>query len=95
MSPPYVNMGVCLTVIQVRHRSSHLPISKETPYRSTLRDSQEKVEPTIGGVLAIPEELETVILSDKAYPMGFVMCQKYRKPLTFHAKSRGKINMKI
>ncbi|KAL6617664.1 hypothetical protein U3516DRAFT_748316 [Neocallimastix sp. 'constans'] len=66
-------MGVCLTVIPVRHRSSHLPISKETPYRSTLRDSQEKVEPTIGGVLAIPEELETVILSDKAYPMEFVI----------------------
>jgi len=25
-----------------------------------------KAEPTIGGVLAIPEELDTVILSDKA-----------------------------
>jgi len=29
-------------------------------YRSTLRDPQLKAEPTIGGVLAIPEELETV-----------------------------------
>ena len=58
MSPPYVNMGVCLTAIQIR---SQLPISKETPYRSTVRDPQGKAEPTIGGLLAIPEELETVI----------------------------------
>jgi len=33
-----------------------------------------KAEPTTGGVLAIPEELETVILSDKAYAMGFLKC---------------------
>ncbi|KAL6612348.1 hypothetical protein U3516DRAFT_752205 [Neocallimastix sp. 'constans'] len=37
----------------VRHRCSHLPISKETPYRSTLRDPRGKAEPTI-------EELDTV-----------------------------------
>ncbi|KAL6591197.1 hypothetical protein U3516DRAFT_769480 [Neocallimastix sp. 'constans'] len=43
-----------------------------TPYRSTLRNPQRKAEPTIGGVLTIPEELETVILSDKAYAMGFL-----------------------
>ncbi|KAG4091415.1 hypothetical protein H8356DRAFT_1051768, partial [Neocallimastix lanati (nom. inval.)] len=60
-----------LTTIPVRRRRSQLPISKETPYRSTLRDSQGKAESTIGGVLAIPEELETVILSDKAYALGF------------------------
>ncbi|KAG4094232.1 hypothetical protein H8356DRAFT_1695124 [Neocallimastix lanati (nom. inval.)] len=67
-------MGVCLTAIPVRSRCSQLPISKETPYRSTLRDPQGKVEPTIGGFLAIPEELEAVILSDKAYAMGFLKC---------------------
>ncbi|KAG4088787.1 hypothetical protein H8356DRAFT_1085130 [Neocallimastix lanati (nom. inval.)] len=39
---------------------SQLPISKETPYRSTLRDPRGKAEPTIDGVLAIPEELDTV-----------------------------------
>jgi len=33
-----------------------------------------KAEPTIGGVLAIPEELDTVILPDKAYAMGFLKC---------------------
>ncbi|KAL6628695.1 hypothetical protein U3516DRAFT_739447 [Neocallimastix sp. 'constans'] len=54
-------------------------VCKETPYRSTLRDPQGKAEPAIGSVLAIPEELETVILSDKAYAMGFLKCQKYRK----------------
>ncbi|KAG4106831.1 hypothetical protein H8356DRAFT_1340553 [Neocallimastix lanati (nom. inval.)] len=57
MSPPYINMGVCLTAI---------------PYRNTLRDSQGKVELTIGHLLAIPEELETVIISDKAYEMGIL-----------------------
>ncbi|KAG4084414.1 hypothetical protein H8356DRAFT_966384 [Neocallimastix lanati (nom. inval.)] len=60
-------MDVCLTVIPVRRRRSQLPISKETPYKSTLQDPQGKAEPTIGGVHAIPEELETVILSDKAF----------------------------
>ncbi|KAG4099825.1 hypothetical protein H8356DRAFT_936266, partial [Neocallimastix lanati (nom. inval.)] len=49
-----------LIAIPVRRRRSQLPIRKETPYRSTLRDPQGKAEPTIGGVLAIPEELETV-----------------------------------
>ncbi|KAG4086792.1 hypothetical protein H8356DRAFT_1316574 [Neocallimastix lanati (nom. inval.)] len=44
----------------LRRRRSQLPISKETPYRSTLRDPRGKAEPTIGGVLAIPEELDTV-----------------------------------
>ncbi|KAG4093421.1 hypothetical protein H8356DRAFT_1354304 [Neocallimastix lanati (nom. inval.)] len=44
----------------------------ESPYRSTLRDPQGKAEPTIGAVLAIPEELETVILSDKTYAMEFL-----------------------
>ncbi|KAG4106697.1 hypothetical protein H8356DRAFT_922679, partial [Neocallimastix lanati (nom. inval.)] len=44
-----------LTAIPVRRRRSQLPISKETPYRSTLRDPRGKAEPTIGGVLAIPE----------------------------------------
>ncbi|KAG4104977.1 hypothetical protein H8356DRAFT_926052 [Neocallimastix lanati (nom. inval.)] len=42
--------------------------------RSTLRDTQGKAEPTTGGVLVIPDELETVILSDKAYVMGFLKC---------------------
>jgi len=40
----------------------------------TLRDPQrEKQSSTIGGVLTISEELDTVILSDKAYAnaMGF------------------------
>ncbi|KAG4086070.1 hypothetical protein H8356DRAFT_963244, partial [Neocallimastix lanati (nom. inval.)] len=55
-----------LTAIPVRRRPSQLPISKETPYRSTLRDPQRKAEPAIGDVLAIQEELETVILSDKS-----------------------------
>ncbi|KAG4104585.1 hypothetical protein H8356DRAFT_926707, partial [Neocallimastix lanati (nom. inval.)] len=49
-----------LTAIPVRRRRSQLSISKETPYRSTLRDPRGKAEPTIGGVLAIPEELDTV-----------------------------------
>ncbi|KAG4100779.1 hypothetical protein H8356DRAFT_933999, partial [Neocallimastix lanati (nom. inval.)] len=49
-----------LTAIPVRRRRSQLPISKETLYRSTLRDARGKAEPTIGGVLAIPEELDTV-----------------------------------
>ncbi|KAL6625299.1 hypothetical protein U3516DRAFT_742451 [Neocallimastix sp. 'constans'] len=39
-SSPYSNM--------VRRRRSQLPISKETPYRSTLRDPRGKAEPTIG-----------------------------------------------
>ncbi|KAL6604266.1 hypothetical protein U3516DRAFT_758932 [Neocallimastix sp. 'constans'] len=47
MSPPYINISVCLIVIL---------------YRSTLLDPQRKTEPTIGHLLAIPEELETVIL---------------------------------
>ncbi|KAG4095738.1 hypothetical protein H8356DRAFT_1361441 [Neocallimastix lanati (nom. inval.)] len=46
------------------------------PYRSALRDPQGKAEPTI-------EELETIILSDKAYAMGFLKCLKYRKH-TYH-----------
>ncbi|KAL6607316.1 hypothetical protein U3516DRAFT_756681 [Neocallimastix sp. 'constans'] len=33
---------------------------KETPYRSTLRDPRGKAEPTIGGVLTIPEEQDTI-----------------------------------
>ncbi|KAG4102990.1 hypothetical protein H8356DRAFT_1359259 [Neocallimastix lanati (nom. inval.)] len=49
MSPPYINISVCLIVIL---------------YRSTLLDPQRKTEPTIGHLLAIPEELETVILFD-------------------------------
>ncbi|KAG4107021.1 hypothetical protein H8356DRAFT_921842, partial [Neocallimastix lanati (nom. inval.)] len=49
-----------LTAIPVRRRRSQLPISKETPYRSTLHDPRGKAEPTIGDVLAIPEELDTV-----------------------------------
>ncbi|KAL6628880.1 hypothetical protein U3516DRAFT_739258 [Neocallimastix sp. 'constans'] len=44
-SSPYSNM--------VRRRRSQLSISKETPYRSTLRDPRGKAEPTI-------EELDTV-----------------------------------
>ncbi|KAL6631533.1 hypothetical protein U3516DRAFT_737674 [Neocallimastix sp. 'constans'] len=64
MSPTYVNMGVCLTAIPLR--------PKKFQYRSTLCDPQGKAEPTIGGLFAIPEELETVILSDKAYAMGFL-----------------------
>ncbi|KAG4107658.1 hypothetical protein H8356DRAFT_1417029 [Neocallimastix lanati (nom. inval.)] len=32
-----------------------------------------KAEPTIGGILAIPEELVTEILLDKAYAMGFLI----------------------
>ncbi|KAL6621112.1 hypothetical protein U3516DRAFT_746190 [Neocallimastix sp. 'constans'] len=51
-------MGVCLTAIP----------------KHSIRDPQGKAEPTIGDVLAIPEELETIILSDKAYTMGFFMC---------------------
>ncbi|KAG4095275.1 hypothetical protein H8356DRAFT_945425, partial [Neocallimastix lanati (nom. inval.)] len=43
-----------LTAIPVRRRRSQLPIRKETPYRSTLRDPRGKAEPTIGGVLPIP-----------------------------------------
>jgi len=43
-------------------------------YRSTLRDPHGKVEPPIGHFLAIPEELNTVILSDKAYAIGFLKC---------------------
>ncbi|KAG4089169.1 hypothetical protein H8356DRAFT_1719967, partial [Neocallimastix lanati (nom. inval.)] len=69
-----VNIGVCLTAIPVRCRPSQLLINKETPYRRALRDPQGKLEPIIGGVIAIPEELETVILSDKAYAMGFLKC---------------------
>ncbi|KAG4087149.1 hypothetical protein H8356DRAFT_1351470 [Neocallimastix lanati (nom. inval.)] len=46
LSPPYVNMGVCLTVIPVRRRCLQLSISKETPYRNTLLDPQGKAEPT-------------------------------------------------
>ncbi|KAG4095749.1 hypothetical protein H8356DRAFT_944276, partial [Neocallimastix lanati (nom. inval.)] len=59
------------TAIPVRRRRSKLPISKETieaPYAILKR----KAEPTIGGVLAILEELDTIILSDKAYAMGFL-----------------------
>ncbi|KAG4100830.1 hypothetical protein H8356DRAFT_1360178 [Neocallimastix lanati (nom. inval.)] len=33
-----------------------------------------KVESTIGGILAIPKELNTVILSGNAYAMGFLKC---------------------
>ncbi|KAG4107151.1 hypothetical protein H8356DRAFT_1417404 [Neocallimastix lanati (nom. inval.)] len=61
MSPPYYNMGVCLTAIPVRAKKLH--------YRSTLRDPQRKTEPTIGHLLAIPVELEIVILSEKAYAL--------------------------
>ncbi|KAG4083433.1 hypothetical protein H8356DRAFT_968015 [Neocallimastix lanati (nom. inval.)] len=55
-------MGVCLIAILVRRQRSQLPISKETLYRSTLCDPQGKAEPTIGDVLAIPEELEIYII---------------------------------
>ncbi|KAL6632886.1 hypothetical protein U3516DRAFT_734973 [Neocallimastix sp. 'constans'] len=34
--------------MELRRRRSQLPISKETPYRSTLRDPRGKAEPTIG-----------------------------------------------
>ncbi|KAG4096188.1 hypothetical protein H8356DRAFT_1356953 [Neocallimastix lanati (nom. inval.)] len=57
MSPPYINIGGCLTAIL---------------YRSTLRYPQGKAELPIGHLLAIPEELETVILSDKAYVMNLI-----------------------
>jgi len=56
-SSPYSNMGVWLTAIPVRRRRSQLPISKETLY--TTRSSRES-RATIGGVLAIPEELDTI-----------------------------------
>ncbi|KAG4094209.1 hypothetical protein H8356DRAFT_947497, partial [Neocallimastix lanati (nom. inval.)] len=51
-----------LTAIPVQRRRSHLPISKETPYRSTLRDPQRESRATIGSVLAILEELDTVFI---------------------------------
>ncbi|KAG4099491.1 hypothetical protein H8356DRAFT_1337283 [Neocallimastix lanati (nom. inval.)] len=52
MSSPYVNMGVYLTAILVR--------LKKLQYRSTLLHPQGKAEPTIGGLLAIPEELDVL-----------------------------------
>ncbi|KAL6612569.1 hypothetical protein U3516DRAFT_751934 [Neocallimastix sp. 'constans'] len=64
MSPLYVNMGLLLTAIPVR--------PKKLQYRSTLRDPHWKAEPLISHLLVIPEELDTVILSDKAYAMGFL-----------------------
>ncbi|KAG4097698.1 hypothetical protein H8356DRAFT_940445 [Neocallimastix lanati (nom. inval.)] len=59
-------MGVFLIVIPVQVDARNPPISKKLQCRSTLCDPQGKAEPTIGHPLAIPEELETVILSDKA-----------------------------
>ncbi|KAG4092485.1 hypothetical protein H8356DRAFT_1429526 [Neocallimastix lanati (nom. inval.)] len=38
-----------LIASKVRRRLSQLPISKETPYRSTIRDPRGKAVPTIGG----------------------------------------------
>ncbi|KAG4098557.1 hypothetical protein H8356DRAFT_1327425 [Neocallimastix lanati (nom. inval.)] len=64
MSPLYVNMGLLLTAIPVR--------PKKLQYRSILRDPHWKAEPLIRHLLVIPEELDTVILSDKAYAMGFL-----------------------
>ncbi|KAG4087886.1 hypothetical protein H8356DRAFT_1341399 [Neocallimastix lanati (nom. inval.)] len=68
-SPPY-NMSICLTAIPVRCRRSQSPISKETPVY--IREPQGKAEPTI-------QELETVILSGKAYTMGLLKCLKFLK----------------
>ncbi|KAG4100161.1 hypothetical protein H8356DRAFT_1346062 [Neocallimastix lanati (nom. inval.)] len=59
MIPPYRCMFNCHT---------------GTASTSTLRDPQGKAEPTIGGFLAILEELETVVLSDKAYAMELLKC---------------------
>ena len=36
-------MSVCLTAIPVRRRRTQLPRSKETLYRSTLRDLQREI----------------------------------------------------
>ncbi|KAG4085675.1 hypothetical protein H8356DRAFT_1739406 [Neocallimastix lanati (nom. inval.)] len=54
------------------HTGTTSALSTPHKQRSILRDPQGKEEPAIGSVLAIPEELETVILSDKAYAMGFL-----------------------
>ena len=72
MSPPY-NMGLCLIVIPVRRRRSQLPISKETPYISTLSDPQRKAEPTIGGLLVIPEELANKTINRKIFSKKKIM----------------------
>jgi len=70
LSPPYVNMGVCLTAILVRRRCSQ-PTHKqrnssiEALYVIPQRESR-------GHLLAIPEVLETVILLDMAYAMGIL-----------------------
>ncbi|KAL6625514.1 hypothetical protein U3516DRAFT_742348 [Neocallimastix sp. 'constans'] len=50
-----------LTVIMVRRRRSPLPLHKQRNSRKkhSTRSSKGKAEPTTGGVLAIPEELET------------------------------------
>ncbi|KAG4089663.1 hypothetical protein H8356DRAFT_25974 [Neocallimastix lanati (nom. inval.)] len=43
--------------------------AKKHPYKSTLCHPQRKTEPNTSHLLAIPEELETIILSDKDYPI--------------------------
>ncbi|KAG4104204.1 hypothetical protein H8356DRAFT_1351232 [Neocallimastix lanati (nom. inval.)] len=72
---------VCLTTIPVRRRHSQrescispscispgcISTIKKLQYRSSLCDPQGKAELTI-------EELETAILSDKAYAMGSLKC---------------------
>jgi len=59
----------------VRRRRSPLPLHKQRNSRKkhSTRSSKGKAEPTTGGVLAIPEELETVILSEQGIRhMGFI-----------------------
>ncbi|KAL6631542.1 hypothetical protein U3516DRAFT_737709 [Neocallimastix sp. 'constans'] len=51
MSPPYINMGYGID-------PRNPPEAKKLQYRGTLCDPQRKTEPTIGHLLAIPEELE-------------------------------------
>ncbi|KAL6632853.1 hypothetical protein U3516DRAFT_734910 [Neocallimastix sp. 'constans'] len=60
-------MSVCLTAIPVRQ-------AKKLYIEALYAIFKGKSEPTIGGLIAIPEELESVIFSDKAYAMRFLKC---------------------
>ncbi|KAL6602493.1 hypothetical protein U3516DRAFT_759752 [Neocallimastix sp. 'constans'] len=61
-------MGICLTVIPITVSTLTIPHKQRNSNIEALYSILKgKAEPTT-------EELETVILSDKAYAMGFLKC---------------------
>ncbi|KAL6589696.1 hypothetical protein U3516DRAFT_771858 [Neocallimastix sp. 'constans'] len=72
MIPPYRCMFNCHTGTASTFATLHK--QRNTNIEALYAILKGKQRTTIDGFLAILEELETVILSDKAYAMGFLMC---------------------